>query len=237
VVPLRTTLKKYSHIFFDLDRTLWDFDMNSRETITELFFRYNLDSSIDNPEDFVSVYHEVNLQLWDLYRRGEMSKDVLRIERFKISFERFGIQDDNLAANFGDNYLEISPLKTHLLPHALEILDYLFNRYQLHIITNGFLTTQQIKIKNCGLNKYFKSLTTSEVLGYNKPRPEIFHQALSAVHARKEECIMIGDDLEVDVLSARKFGIDQVFLNRDKVVHKEAITYEITSLDELKIIL
>ena len=52
MVQFRTTLKKYSHIFFDLDRTLWDFDKNSRETLTELFFRHNLEASIDNPEDF-----------------------------------------------------------------------------------------------------------------------------------------------------------------------------------------
>jgi len=234
VVRLRTTLKQYSHIFFDLDRTLWDFDRNSRETLTELFFRFNLNASIDNPDDFVNIYHEVNLQLWELYRRGEMTKNVLRVERFKLSLAKFGIRDDTLAANFGDDYLEISPLKTQLVPHTMEILDYLFNRYKLHIITNGFLSTQQIKMKNCGLDKYFKSLTTSEVVGHNKPRPEIFHQALSAVHARKNESIMIGDDLEVDVLGARKFGIDQVFLNRDKVMHNQVVTHEITSLVELE---
>ena len=230
-------MKKYSHIFFDLDRTLWDFDRNSRETLTELFFRHKLNDSIDNPDDFIDTFHEINLQLWDLYRKGEMAKDLLRIKRFRISFERFGIEDDTLASNFGDEYLEISPTKSILIPHTLEILEYLFGRYKLHIITNGFLVTQQVKLKNCGLDKFFTSLTTSEVVGHNKPRPEIFHQALSAVHARKEESIMIGDDLEVDIFGARQFGIDQVFLNRDNVVHNEAITHEIQSLDELKNIL
>jgi len=234
VVRLRTTLKQYSHIFFDLDRTLWDFDRNSRETLTELYFRYNLNTSINNPDDFINIFHEVNLQLWEFYRRGEMTKDVLRVERFKLSFERFGIRNNSMAAKFGDDYLEISPLKTLLVPHTREILDYLFKRYKLHIITNGFLSTQQIKMKNCGLDKYFTSLTSSEMVGYNKPRPEIFHRALSAVHARKNESIMIGDDLEVDSLGAKKFGIDQVFLNRDKVKHNQTVTYEITSLMELE---
>ena len=237
MVPTRTTLTKYSHIFFDLDRTLWDFDRNSRETLTELFFRHNLDASIENPEDFINIHHEVNLQLWDFYRKGEMTKDVLRIKRFQISFEHFGIKDDSLAVMIGDQYLEISPLKTILVPHTIEILDYLVNSYSLHIITNGFLATQQIKMKNCGLNKYFKSLTTSEVVGHNKPRPEIFHQALSSVHARKVESLMIGDDLNVDIIGARKYGIDQVFLNRDGVIHSEPITHEINSLSELKGIL
>ena len=233
MVQFRTTLKNYSHIFFDLDRTLWDFDKNSRETLTELFFRHNLEASIVNPEDFVDTYHEINLQLWDLYRRGQMTKDVLRVKRFKMSFEHFGIRDDTLVANFGEKYLEISPTKTLLVPYTRETLNYLYGRYDLHIITNGFLGTQQVKMKNCGLDKYFKSLTASEMVGHNKPRPEIFHHALSAVHALKKESIMIGDDLEVDVLGARQFGIDQVFLNRDRVVHNEAITHEIKSLEEL----
>lgn len=237
VVRPRTPLNKYSHIFFDMDRTLWDFDRNSREALTELFFRHNLDASIEDPNDFVQTYHDINLQLWELYRRGEMSKEVLRVKRFRISFEHFGIRDDALAERFGDQYLELSPMKTLLLPNARETLDYLVRKYDLHVITNGFLSTQQIKMKNCGLEKYFKSLTTSEVVGHNKPRPEIFHHALTSVHARKQDSIMVGDDLKVDILGARNFGIDQVFLNRDGVIHEETVTHEIQSLKELQKIL
>jgi putative hydrolase of the HAD superfamily len=74
-------LRPYKHIFFDLDRTIWDFDRNSGETIKELFFKYQLDRSIKDPEDFIKVYHKVNGQLWSLYRKGEMTKDILRTVR------------------------------------------------------------------------------------------------------------------------------------------------------------
>jgi putative hydrolase of the HAD superfamily len=227
-------LKKYRHIFFDLDRTLWDFDNNSRETLTELFYRYKLENRIRNPGEFVDTYHEINLQLWDLYRKGRMTKEVLRVRRFVMSFERFGIRDDAMAARFGDEYLELSPVKTILVPHAAEILEYLSTAYALHIITNGFLATQQVKLKNCRLDRYFSSLTTSEEVGHNKPRPEIFRHALSSVNARKKESVMVGDDLEVDILGARRFGIDQVFLNREGLEHGEPVTHEIQSLLELK---
>ncbi|MCK4853233.1 MAG: YjjG family noncanonical pyrimidine nucleotidase [Bacteroidales bacterium] len=228
---------RYKHIFFDLDRTLWDFDRNSGETLNELFFKYHLDRSIDDPQDFIRVYHEINLQLWSLYRKGEMTKDILRIKRFRLSLSHFGISDDALATHIGDDYLDISPTKTLLVPHALEILSYLHSNYQLHCLTNGFQTTQQIKMRNCQLEQYFKSLTTSELVGHNKPRAEIFHHALSSVNAHKKESLMIGDDLEVDILGARNFGIDQVFLNRDNVIHNDPVTYEIDSLLELKDIL
>ncbi len=228
---------QYKHIFFDLDRTIWDFDRNSGETLKELYHKYRLERSIDDPEDFVRVYHEINMELWGFYRKGEMTKDTLRAKRFRMSLARFGVTDDALAERIGDEYLDISPTKTLLVPHAREVLAYLQNTYRLHIITNGFHVTQQIKLKNCRLEQYFQSLTTSEEVGHNKPRPEIFHQALSSVNARKKESLMVGDDLEVDVRGARRFGIDQVFLNRDGVVYHEPVTYEIETLLELKDIL
>lgn len=230
-------MKKYSHIFFDLDRTIWDFDQNSRQTLRELYLRHRLNEFIDNPDDFVDTYHAVNLQLWDLYRKGEMKKEVLRVKRFRISLEKFGIRNETLAEKFSDEYLEISPTKTLLVPQAGETLDYLHPRYKLHIISNGFQKTQEVKLRNCKLDKYFTSLTTSEQVGHNKPRPEIFHYALSSVHALKEESLMVGDDLSVDILGARRFGIDQVFLNRDDVVHSESVSYEINTLPELQEIL
>lgn len=228
---------KYPHIFFDLDRTLWDFDRNSAESLGELIAKYELDSLIEDTDAFIATYHRINFELWDLYRKGEMSKAVLRTLRFRKSFRKFGIDDDALAEKIGDEYIRISPLKTNLVPHSIEILEHLMAQSQLHIITNGFTEVQIMKLRNCGLENYFTSMTTSEMVGHNKPRPEIFHQALSSVHARKKESLMIGDDLEVDIIGARNYGIAQVFLNRDGVEHSEPITYEITSLLELKHIL
>ena len=122
-------MKRYSHIFFDMDRTLWDFDRNSLEAITDLFFRHNLDAVVPGPDAFAETYHEINLQLWALYRTGDMTKEVLRIKRFQMSFAEYGIHDDKLAERFGDEYLQISPTKTILVPHTREILDYLAGRY------------------------------------------------------------------------------------------------------------
>ncbi len=228
---------KYSHIFFDLDRTLWDFDRNSAQSLSELIAKHDLDSRIQDTDRFISIYHRINLDLWELYREGKMTKTMLRDLRFKKSLEEFGIRDDDLAHRIGDEYLVISPSKTLLIPHSIEILDYLKTRGSLHIITNGFTTVQEKKLRNCRLEDYFASMTTSEMVGHNKPRPEIFHKALSSVHAKKDQSIMIGDDLEVDILGARNYGIDQVFLNRDNLSHSEAVTYEISSLLELKEIL
>jgi len=229
--------QKYLHIFFDLDRTLWDFDSNSSECLSELISKYDLDRMMDNASLFIEAYHRNNLKLWELYRKGQMTKEVLRTLRFRISLEEFGIQDEVLARKIGEEYLRISPQKTILIPHTMEILDYLKSKYRLHIITNGFQETQEKKLRNCRMDNYFTSMTTSETVGHNKPRTEIFHHAISSVHARKVNSLMIGDDLEVDIAGARNYGIDQVFLNRDEIQHTDPVTFEIDSLLELKEIL
>jgi putative hydrolase of the HAD superfamily len=229
--------QKYLHIFFDLDRTLWDFDSNSAECISEIFYKYDLDRMMEDASLLNEAYHRNNLELWELYRKGQMTKEVLRTLRFRMSLEEFGIEDENLARKIGEDYLRISPQKTILIPHTRKILNYLKPKYHLHIITNGFQETQEKKLRNCRLDDYFTSMTTSETVGHNKPRPEIFHHAISSVHARKLNCLMVGDDLEVDIAGARNYGIDQVFLNRDEIRHTDPVTYEINSLLELKEIL
>ena len=65
----------------------------------------------------------------------------------------------------------------------------------------------------------------------------MFEHALKNVKANKEESIMIGDDLEVDILGAKNIGLDQVYFNPFKKEHSEEITHEINSLLELQNIL
>ena len=228
---------KYLHIFFDLDRTLWDFDSNSAETLNEIIFKYELDRVMDDTALLVEAYHRINLELWVLYRKGLMTKEVLRTLRFRMSLKEFGIEDEALAVKIGEEYLRMSPMKTILIPHTIDILEYLKSNYHLHIITNGFRETQEKKLMNCSLDQYFTTMTTSETVGHNKPRQEIFHHAISSAQARKRDSLMVGDDLEVDIAGARGYGIDQVFLNRDGIRHNDPVTYEIKSLLELKDIL
>ena len=49
---------KYKHIFFDLDRTLWDFEENSNETLLELCNKYNIASrGISDHNEFITKYN------------------------------------------------------------------------------------------------------------------------------------------------------------------------------------
>jgi putative hydrolase of the HAD superfamily len=227
-------LKKYRHIFFDLDRTLWDFDSNSRAALTEIFINHRLDRFFSSPDPFIEGYNRHNEVLWEWYRQGNIKKELLRSLRFDLTLRDVRIDDPDLARSIGEDYLRLSTQKTILFPHTHEILTYLMGKYRLYIITNGFSETQFSKLKNCELEKYFHTVFTSETIGYNKPNPKIFHWAVTSANAKKDECLMIGDDIEVDILGAANYGIDQVFFNPGGLITEASPSYEITSLAELR---
>jgi len=230
-------LKIYRHIFFDLDRTLWDFDTNSGTALSEIFEELKLYRFFTSPEVFVNLYHKHNEYLWENYRLGRLRKETLRSLRFDLTLKDVNVDDPSLAMKIGEQYLELCTEKTTVFPYTFEILNYLSPKYLLYILTNGFRETQFKKLKNTGLIHYFKQIFTSETIGFNKPHPEIFHWAVSSVNARKIECLMIGDDPEVDIRGARSYGMDQVFFNPGNVKCEVDVTYEIKSLIELKNIL
>ncbi|MBN2348964.1 MAG: YjjG family noncanonical pyrimidine nucleotidase [Bacteroidales bacterium] len=227
----------YIHLFFDLDGTLWDFKANARAALSEIFNNYSLHSVISDFDLFVDTYAARNEILWEKYRKGLIKKEFLRSERFRKTLAEFNIYDEQLVQLIGDSYIALSPAKTIMVPHTLEILEYLHKRYSLYIITNGFKEVQHQKLDNCGLTGFFKKVFTSDGIGFQKPRTEIFNHSLSAVHARKSQSLMIGDDLDVDILGAKKAGIDQVYFNPNGENHNFSVTFEINTLLELKKIL
>jgi putative hydrolase of the HAD superfamily len=229
---------KYKHIFFDLDHTLWDFDKNSSETLEELFEEYKLDQfSNIRRQDFAKFFQEHNHNLWDQYNKGLISREDIRRDRFKKIFTALEIDALNLADHIGNEYLRICPSKQALFPYAYEMLGYLKEKYILHIITNGFHDVQFVKIKSSGLSDFFIEVITSERAGYKKPEKEIFDYALNLTKSLCNECIMVGDSLEADIIGARNASIDQVFFNPFTKEHNEDVTHEIKCLSDLKMIL
>ncbi len=227
-------MSKYKHIFFDLDRTLWDFEKNSEETFMEIFLNYNLQSIVNQDFDsFFSRYKEINHQLWDDYRVGKIEKDFLSVERFRKTLAEFGVENQDLAVKMSIDYVQISPTKQNLFPCAVEVLEYLFPKYNLHIITNGFPEVQHVKMEKSGLNKYFKTLVISEEVGFKKPSVEIFEKSFELSLAKPTESIMIGDDSEVDILGANNAGIDSIWVNYYNEKQTQQATYSVNSLKEI----
>ena len=227
--------KKYKHLFFDLDRTLWDFDTNNLLSFREIYKEFKLASmGIEDFDAFYASYSQLNLALWSDYKNQLISKESLNFRRFHESLLLYGINNKALAREVGSYYIANSPLKAALYPNTLKTLDVLQQDYQMHIITNGFEEVQYIKLEKSGLSKYFDKIITSERAGYKKPDNRIFQFALKEANALVEESLIIGDDPEADILGAHQVGMDQIWVKHcnNKSIIKQA-TYEVNQLQDI----
>lgn len=225
---------KYHHLFFDLDHTLWDFETNADETLRELFETHDFARyGSFTVEQLVRVYSDVNTALWRLYQSNKITQQQLRAVRFVRTLTRLGVPEAEIPAGISAEFTDILPRKSAVFPHTHELLAYLKPKYQLHLITNGFNDIQATKLASSNLTDYFQEIITSEHSGFLKPDPRMFQHALERTAAKADESLMIGDNLECDVLGAYNAGIDQVYFNPGKRRHGIQTTYEISSLNEL----
>ena len=137
-------MKNIKHIFFDLDHTLWHFEKNSSLTFKFLLNKYNIGIDL---QDFLKVYMPINFSLWNLYRDDKITKEYLRHNRLKSTFEKLNVNiKPSVINDISDDYVKHLPDNNFLLQDAIEVLDYLIQKYTLHIITNGFTEVQNLSL-------------------------------------------------------------------------------------------
>jgi len=226
----------YKHLFFDLDHTLWDFETNSKETIQELFYQYQLkERGVADFDSFFNHYTIHNHRLWDRYTKGFIKQDELRWKRMWLTLLEYKIADEPLSRKLAVEFLELLPTKKSVFPYTYEILDYLKTKnYHLHLITNGFEAVQHHKLMNSNLKPYFQQVITSEASNSIKPQKEIFDYALQKAKATTKESIMIGDNLDADIQGGKNAGLDTIFVNHINAIPHVKPTYEIKHLQELE---
>lgn len=223
---------KIKHIFFDLDHTLWDFEKNSNLTFKQLFQTHKIPLELN---DFLKVYSPINFSYWKRYREEKVSKEVLRYGRLKDTFDALEFEiEDALIDQLAIDYIAVLPNNNHLFDGAFELLDYLKSKYQLHIITNGFEEVQNIKLEKSGIRKYFNEIITSESVGVKKPNPKVFQFALEKTGALPAQSIMVGDNLEADIIGALDCHIASIHFNLHNEKFAQKNYTSVSTLLEIK---
>ncbi|MDO5978029.1 YjjG family noncanonical pyrimidine nucleotidase [Flavivirga spongiicola] len=214
-------------VFFDLDHTLWDFDKNSALAFNKILELNHIDIDVN---DFLYHYVPINLKYWKLYREEKIEKKALRFGRLNDAFSAIGYQVEEVVINkLSDDYITHLTRFNYLFENTFEILDYLDLNYNLHIITNGFDEVQHKKLAQSNINKYFKTVTNSEMVGVKKPNPKIFNFALQSANSVNSQSVMIGDSYEADIIGAKNIGMEVVFFD----IHNTVIDDDIKRIDNL----
>lgn len=231
---------RYKDLFIDFDDTLYDTYGNAVIALRETFDAFHLERWFPAPQVFYDAYWAANIDLWTRYSRGEITRDFLIVERFRRPLstgDGLAVTDD-LCLEMSDVFLDYCSSKPGVVEGAHSLMDYLRQRgYRMHMTSNGFHEVQYKKLAACGLRDYFDTIILSEDAGVNKPSPQYFDYALKASGASRETTLMIGDNLNTDIVGAHNAGLDTILFNRWGVEPTDVPTHTVTRLLDIKDIL
>ncbi|MBO7119929.1 MAG: YjjG family noncanonical pyrimidine nucleotidase [Bacteroidaceae bacterium] len=233
-------MKHYRDLFIDFDDTLYDTYGNAVIALQETFQAFRLDRYFPEPQVFYDAYWRANIDLWSRYAKGEIDRPYLILERFRRPLsEGNGLEPtEELCLEISDKFLDFCSGKPGVVPGAHELMDYLRHKgYRMHMCSNGFHEVQYKKLAACGLRNYFDTIVLSEDVGANKPSKEFFDYAFQVTQACRDTTLMIGDNLQTDIVGANDAGLDTILFNRWQVEPSAVPTYTVASLLEIKTLL
>ncbi|MBQ5946243.1 YjjG family noncanonical pyrimidine nucleotidase [Massilia sp. ST3] len=221
----------YTLFLFDLDDTLLDFRASEQLSFTRTMRELGLRQP---GAALFPDYQAINLDLWKRFEEGKVTKDFLKVERFRQTFATHGLELDAEAAS--RLYLEALPETVVLVDGALRLCESLAALGEVGIITNGIDHIQRRRIASSGLGGYVSFVATSEACGYAKPDSRFFEYATRmARRFSHDETVIVGDRLDADILGANRYGIDSCWFNPGKLVNASLArpTYEVGGLQEI----
>lgn len=223
-------MKKYKYLLFDVDGTLLDFDKAEQYALEYTFRHYDISLTYEINQR----YEEINNKLWKDFENGLIDKKTVVYSRFVLLFKEFNIPVDGIA--FEDDYQKALGQGYFVLPHTIEVLSALYQKYPLYVVTNGVSQTQYSRLEGTDIKKYFQNIFVSEDIGHQKPSKEYFDYCFKNIDKIDlSKTLIIGDSLSSDIQGGINAGIDTCWFNPNHLDKPEAmpINYEIHDLREL----
>ncbi|MBI9008618.1 MAG: YjjG family noncanonical pyrimidine nucleotidase [Tenericutes bacterium] len=220
----------YKMIIFDADDTLFDFS----KTEEFAFHKAMKESEIPFKDEYLKIYKEINIAIWQEFEKGLITQKELKIDRVQRFFKAINVQRD--AYSFSESFLTHLAQGSFLFDGVKELIQDLAKTHRLVLVTNGLKRVQNIRIVKSVIASYFEKIIISDEIGYAKPNPMIFIKGLEDIELpAKDKILMIGDGLGSDILGGINFGIDTLWYNPLELPNTKDInpTYEISSLKEI----
>ncbi|MRV74873.1 noncanonical pyrimidine nucleotidase, YjjG family [Duganella sp. FT92W] len=222
---------KHTLFLFDLDDTLLDFRASERLSFERILRELGFQAPVDT---LFGQYQAINIALWRAFEAGTVTKDFLKVERFRQTFAAGGLELDPSQAS--ERYLESLSDTVVLIDGAQRLCERLAAVGEVGIITNGVAHIQGRRIAASGLGDYISFVATSEASGFAKPDSRFFDFTVKMARAfSKDQTVIIGDRLDADILGANRFGIDSCWYNSGRLANDtEAVpTCDVAHLDDV----
>ena len=214
-------------IIFDLDRTIFDWDRTqeiAKAKVNQLLKPYC------NPKQFWQYYHAKH----DVIRQ-QLSVEAYRIERYLRPLQQLGIDDFKLAEQLNQCFVEHALTSGLFCPAAEEVLDECKKLdVKIVLLSNGLSKGQALKIKTLNLNRWFDAYFISEEQGVAKLEPQAFLNICQKFNVQPQQCLMVGDHLELDIVPAHDLGMQVFWINSQaKEKNTDFPAYELADLTAL----
>ena len=221
-------------VLLDLDNTLIDFNECARHSIMNIFEELGFNYTEKVFETFICE----NVKIWKKLEKGEITKSELRANRWNIILGKLGIDYDGtiIEEKFENGVAQ----GAYAVDGAYELLDYLYPKYELYIVSNGFRFVQESRLKIGDFRKYFKDIFLSEDVGIQKPAKEFFDYCFKNLgNPEKDDTILIGDSLSADIIGGLNYKIDCIWFNKngDDLPKEIKPTFIVDKLKEIENIL
>lgn len=216
-------------IFFDLDDTIFDFKKAEAIAMQTTLEKYGIDPTPDT----IHLYSVINQSQWELLEKGLLSKDQVKVRRFKVFLDAL-MKDVNVeeVAAFYESRLAIGH---YFIDGAEEMLHRLHGKYRLHLVSNGVYEVAMSRLNSSTIVPLFDNIFISGALGVDKPAKEFFDACFSKIPGfDSKKALIVGDSLTSDILGGKNAGITTVWFNR----HNKSVTsivpdYEINDLESM----
>lgn len=218
------------NVLFDLDDTLFDFHKAEKIALTKTLVHFGIDPT----EETLALYSAINAAHWKRLELGEISREEVKVGRYRELFKTIGVECDPVKATA--YYESMLAIGYYFMPGAPELLEELYGKYRLYIVSNGTAKVQEGRIGSSGIKKYMDGIFISQILGANKPDKQFFDICFSEIpDFSLSETVIIGDSLSSDIKGGINAGIITVWFNPKGIENDNDIKpdYTIKELSEV----
>lgn len=217
-------------VLFDLDDTIFDFKMSEKVALTKTFN----DLGIKIDEKIIALYSNYNISQWKRLELGEISREEVKVNRYRLLFEHIGVDvSPERATALYEDYLAVGH---YFIDGAVDMLESLYGRYDMYLVSNGAKKVQDGRLASADISRYFKDIFISETVGAEKPSKAFFDYCFERI--KNFECsstVIIGDSLSSDIKGGINAGIRTIWFNpKHEKVQDIVPDYRISSLSDIK---
>ena len=218
------------NVLFDLDDTLFDFHKAEKIALTKTLVHFGIDPT----EETLALYSTINAAHLKRLELGEISREEVKVGRYRELFKTIGVECDPVKATA--YYESMLAIGHYFMPGAPELLEELYRKYRLYIVSNGTAKVQEGRIGSSGIAKYMDGIFISQILGANKPDKQFFDICFAEIpDFSLSETVIIGDSLSSDIKGGINAGITTVWFNPKGIENDNDIKpdYTIKELSEV----